>query len=165
MREGGRLGFIVSNSWLDVDYGAGLQAFLLNNFRIVAVVESHVERWFPDAGVNTCLAVLERCADSTARDDNLVRFVQLRRPLADWLPAADDELRFAALDDWVARLMGAEASVEAADLRVRTARQATCRRRPAFGAPPGRPPRWARCSAPPRSTWIHSTATTTGLCR
>lgn len=143
LREGGRLGFIVSNSWLDVDYGAGLQAFLLSHFKIVAVVESHVERWFPDAGVNTCLAILERCSDSAARDDNRVRFIQLRQPLADWLPVGDDALRFAALDAWAARLMSAEAAVEAADLRVRAIRQGDLQaRHPVFGAPPGRAPRW-----------------------
>jgi len=123
LREGGRLGFITSNSWLDVDYGAGLQAFLLNNFRIVAVAESRMERWFADADVNTCLVSLERCADPDARDDNLVRFVQLRRPLQD-----------ESISELAARILSA-ADGEHADLHVRTARQGDLRQqKPVFGA-------------------------------
>jgi len=121
--EGGRLGFITSNSWLDVDYGTGLQAFLLNNFRIVTVVESQVERWFADADVNTCLVSLERCADPDARDDNRVRFVQLRRPLQD-----------ESLCELAAQILTA-ADGEHADLHVRTARQGDLRQqKPVFGA-------------------------------
>jgi len=121
--EGGRLGFITSNSWLDVDYGAGLQAFFLNNFRIVAVVESQVERWFADADVNTCLVSLERCADPDARDDNPVRFVQLRRPLDPDRPDYSDDMAH-ILDG-----TGDEG------IRVRAVRQGDLRqRKPVFGA-------------------------------
>jgi len=123
LREGGRLGFITSNSWLDVDYGTGLQAFLLNNFRIVTVVESQVERWFADADVNTCLVSLERCADPGARDDNRVRFVQLCRPLQ------DESL--CELADQISNATDGER----ADLQVRTARQGDLRQqKPVFGA-------------------------------
>jgi len=130
LREGGRLGFIVSNSWLDVDYGAGLQAFFLGSSRVVAVVESQVERWFADAGVNTCVVILERCADSTARDENLVRFVQLRRPVD-----TDD-----TPDSLAARILGG-ASDEG--IGVRLVRQGDLReRQPVFGATAARPRRW-----------------------
>lgn len=53
LQNGGRFGFVVSNSWLDVDYGKGLQEFFLNNYRITAIIESKVERWFEDADINT----------------------------------------------------------------------------------------------------------------
>jgi len=123
LRQGGRLGFITSNSWLDVDYGAGLQAFLLSNFRIVAVVESQVERWFADADVNTCLVSLERCADADARDDNRVRFVQLCRPLKD-----------ESLYELADQILNA-ADGERPDIRVRTIRQGDLQeRKPVFGA-------------------------------
>ena len=46
LKENGRFGFIVSNSWLDVDYGKGLQEFFLKNYKIIAIIESKVERWF-----------------------------------------------------------------------------------------------------------------------
>jgi methylase of polypeptide subunit release factors len=145
VREGGRLGFIVSNSWLDVDYGAGLQVFFLNNFRVVAIVESQAERWFADARVNACLVILERCADTAARDENFVRFIQLCRPLADWFQAAGHESHFEALDHLAARLLNA-ADGESAEVRARTIRQGDLReRQPVFGAAKGRSPlarRW-----------------------
>lgn len=90
LRDGGRFGFVVSNSWLDVDYGKGLQEFLLENYKIVAIIESKVERWFADADINTCIVILEKCADQKARDANVVRFVQLRRDLDDFVADADE---------------------------------------------------------------------------
>jgi hypothetical protein len=90
LRDGGRFGFIVSNSWLDVDYGKGLQEFFLKNYKVVAVIESKVERWFEDADINTCIVILEKCAAKKERDANLVRFVYLKRPLRHFIPPAQD---------------------------------------------------------------------------
>ena len=77
LRDGGRLGMITSNSWLDVDYGRAVQEMLLRNFRIIAVLDSKVERWFQTADVNTCITIAERCSDEAKRRDNLVKFVHL----------------------------------------------------------------------------------------
>ena len=107
LREGGRLGFVVPNGWLDVAYGEGLKRFLLAHFRVVAVVESAAERWFAAAGVNTCVVVLERAADPAARAANRVRFVRLNRPLRDLLGPAQDARRVAAVERLVARLLPA----------------------------------------------------------
>lgn len=90
LQEGGRFGFIVSNSWLDVDYGKGLQEFFLNNFKIVAIIESKVERWFEEADVNTCIVILEKCRDEKERDGNLVRFVYLSKRLSHFIPPAQE---------------------------------------------------------------------------
>jgi len=93
LQNGGRFGFIVSNSWLDVDYGKGLQEFFLKNYRIIAIVESKIERWFPDADVNTSIVILEKCAgdrNKKERDENLVRFIYLFKPLRYFIPPAQD---------------------------------------------------------------------------
>ncbi len=90
LRPGGRFGFVVSNSWLDVDYGAGLKQFLLDRFKIVSIIESAVEHWFSDARVNTCLLILERCDDPPGRNLNRVRFARLRRPLAEFIELDPD---------------------------------------------------------------------------
>ncbi|MFD1613318.1 class I SAM-dependent DNA methyltransferase [Sphingomonas tabacisoli] len=85
MKPDGRLGFLASSQWLDAEYGFALQAFLLENFRIEAIVESRNEPWFVGARVAT-VATMATCeADPAARDDNLVRFVELDRPIADLL--------------------------------------------------------------------------------
>jgi hypothetical protein len=57
LKEGGKFGFIVSNSWLDTNYGRGLQEFFLRHYKIVAIIESKVERWFAEADVNTCIVI------------------------------------------------------------------------------------------------------------
>ena len=83
LKPGGHLGFVTSIGWLDTEYGFRLQEFFLRNFRIVAVIESQVEKWFEDARVTTAVTILQREPDSAKRDDNLVRFIQLKKPLAE----------------------------------------------------------------------------------
>jgi hypothetical protein len=86
LKNEGRFGFIVSNAWLDVEYGAGLQEFFLENYKIVAIVESKVERWFEDADINTVIVILEKCKEKEERDNNIVRFVYLLKPLRNFIP-------------------------------------------------------------------------------
>lgn len=81
LREGGYFGFLTSAQWLDVQYGFALQRWILKNFRIVAIMESSAERWFPDARVKTCITVLQRCSDPHTREQNVVRFVRFEAPL------------------------------------------------------------------------------------
>jgi len=90
LKEHGYFGFIVSNSWLDVDYGKGLQEFFLKNYRITAIIESKVERWFEEADINTCIVILQKCRDQKEREENLVRFVYLKKPLRHFIPPAQD---------------------------------------------------------------------------
>jgi len=90
LTDGGRFGFIISNSWLDVDYGKGLQEFFLNNYKIITIIESKVERWFEEADVNTCIVILEKCKDKKERDENLVRFVYLFKRLDYLIPQAQE---------------------------------------------------------------------------
>ena len=83
LKPGGYLGFVTSIGWLDTAYGFRLQEFFLRNFRIVAVIESQVEKWFEDARVTTAVTILRREPDRAKRDGNAVRFIQLRRPLSE----------------------------------------------------------------------------------
>jgi len=88
LRDGGYFGFIVFNSWLDVDYGKGLQEFFLKNYKIITIIESKVERWFEEADINTCIVILQKCKNKKERDKNLVRFVYLKKPLREFIPPA-----------------------------------------------------------------------------
>ncbi len=83
IKEGGYFGFLTSGQWLDVDYGFELQRWMLRHFKIVAIMESATERWFPDARVKTCITILQRCSEEAARDENPVRFVMFEKPLAE----------------------------------------------------------------------------------
>jgi hypothetical protein len=91
LKEGGWFGFLTSSSWLDVRYGFPLQRWILQNFEIVAVLESVQEPWFEDARVKTAVTIIRRCSDTSKRDKNLVRFVRLKRPLAEILGERADE--------------------------------------------------------------------------
>jgi len=81
LKDQGRLVYLTASSWLDTGYGSALREFLLENFRVVAVVESMVESFFADASINTCITVLERDADRDARERNSIRFVRFNRTL------------------------------------------------------------------------------------
>lgn len=86
LEEGGRMGIVTSNSWLDAAYGLELKRFFLRHFKVVAVLASWVEPWFEDAAVNTVITILERCESEEERRKNLVRFVKLKKPLSQLLP-------------------------------------------------------------------------------
>lgn len=85
LKPDGRLGLLASSQWLDAEYGFALQGFLLENFRIEAIVESRNEPWFVGARVATVAAMAVRESDPAARDDNLVRFVEFDRPIGELL--------------------------------------------------------------------------------
>jgi hypothetical protein len=98
VKQGGRMGFITSNSWLDVAYGYELQKYMVNNFKIVAILESRCEPWFEDAAVNTVATILERCSDKTERDDHIVKFVKVKKKLAELIPW---DIKLDATNRWV----------------------------------------------------------------
>ena len=91
------MGIITSNAWLDVDYGHELQRFLLDTFKIIGILESRCEPWFTEADVNTVATIVERCDSAKERADHLVKFIKVKRPLADLIPG---DPRTAALDRW-----------------------------------------------------------------
>ncbi|MBI5772339.1 MAG: N-6 DNA methylase [Verrucomicrobia bacterium] len=91
LKENGWFGFLVSSSWLDVEYGFALQEWVLSHFRIHAILESNAEPWFEEARVKTCAVILQRCDDPAARNAQLVRFVRLDAPLAAILGKRPDE--------------------------------------------------------------------------
>ena len=85
LKQDGMLGFITSSQWLDVEYGFHLQRWLLQNYEVLAVLESPVEPWFVGARVATTVTIARRCDDAQRRNNNMVRFIELRKPLAEML--------------------------------------------------------------------------------
>lgn len=99
LNEGGILGFITSNSWLDVKYGKELQEYFLKNFKIKAIVESQVEKWFNDASVITSIIILEKCQNEELRNNNLIKFVQIEKKLPDVISYFSSSDNFEILED------------------------------------------------------------------
>lgn len=83
VRPGGYIGMITSVGWLDTEYGFRLQEFFLQHFRIVAIIESEVDKWFEDARVQTVVTILQREPSETARRANRARFILLRKPIGE----------------------------------------------------------------------------------
>ncbi len=81
LQEGGYLGYIVQNSWLETDYGSDLQQYLIRNFEIVAIMDSEVERFFPTASVNTAIVILRKQKEESLRNENIVKFIYFKDTL------------------------------------------------------------------------------------
>jgi type I restriction-modification system DNA methylase subunit len=77
----GTLCFVTSNSWLDVQYGADLQEFLLRHCHVKMVLDNQIKRSFASADINTVI-VLFSAPDEKRESDlkNIARFVQFRVP-------------------------------------------------------------------------------------
>ena len=78
LRNNGRLGFISSNKWLEVEYGEPFQHFLLDYSKIQYIVEFD-KAVFPDAEVNTAVTILEKESDPQKRNSNFVKFVFIKK--------------------------------------------------------------------------------------
>jgi len=97
LKNGGRLGFITSNSWLDVRYGKEMQVYFCKYFKIIAIIGSQVERDFAQADVNSVITILERCEDKESVDNHIVKFISLKRPFDFLIPRRkinEDDLRW-----------------------------------------------------------------------
>ncbi len=109
IRDGGRMGFVTSNAWLDVAYGYELQKFLLNNFKIIAILESRCEPWFEESAVNTIVTIVERCSNKEERNDHLTKFVKVKKKLSELIPwdmKLDAQRRWFGVDALVRKIEG-----------------------------------------------------------
>ena len=99
LNKRGTFCFITSNSWLDVDYGKGLQEFLLKYVPIIAVYDNQARRSFEHADVNTIIALFG--APEVEEDifgssmiqkkkeclGNIAKFVMFKKPFEEVLSA------------------------------------------------------------------------------
>ena len=103
--------FICSNSWLDVNYGAPLQKYVLDNTARAVICHSEAEREFESADINTIVSILHNGtpdADSRARfltfktfigDPNLENRRERTRTYTELAQAGTREDRYAG-DKW-----------------------------------------------------------------
>jgi hypothetical protein len=73
--------FICSNSWLDVEYGAWLQKFLLDEYEASAIYESSGKRSFNAADVNTVISVI---ATVDEPQNHSIKFVNIKSGFEDF---------------------------------------------------------------------------------
>lgn len=121
LKEGGYFGFLTSSNWFDVEYGFALQGWILQNFKLIAVIESLDEPWFPDARIKTAVTILQRCADEKERMANTVKFVRLKKPVSEILgerPHGDETARQRAAEKIRDLILNASKPVETGQLRI-----------------------------------------------
>ncbi|MEM2186806.1 MAG: N-6 DNA methylase [Thermofilaceae archaeon] len=76
LKEGGRLGMIISDSWLQTDYGINFGNFLLDHFKIKAIIDISA-RVFPVPLIGACIILLEKCSNEEERNANRAVFIYL----------------------------------------------------------------------------------------
>lgn len=77
LKDGGRLGFIISDRWLDTQYGTDLQRFLLENYKIHSVIKFQ-HQTFEDALVGSTVVIIEKEPEAFEREDNVVKFLEVQ---------------------------------------------------------------------------------------
>lgn len=76
LQEGGRLGMIISDSWLQTDYGVDFGRFLLDHFKIKGLIDISA-RVFPVPLIGTCIVLLEKCTNKDERENNQTVFLYM----------------------------------------------------------------------------------------
>lgn len=79
LNKKGVLSFICSNSWLDVEFGAWLQKFLLERCQIHFIIDNLSKRVFREAGINTIISFIG-ARQNRVRADDLIRFAAFKLP-------------------------------------------------------------------------------------
>ena len=75
LKEHGRLGMIVSNMWMQTDYGIGFGKFLLDNFKIKAIVDFTLRLF--TALISACVILLEKTPDEHEREESEIVFISI----------------------------------------------------------------------------------------
>ncbi len=75
LKDRGRIGMIISNTWLQTDYGVDFGRFLLDNFRLVALIDLSFRLF--DALISTVILLAEKEPDGNARNNNTVTLIRV----------------------------------------------------------------------------------------
>ena len=77
LKEGGRLGMIISNAWLQTNYGQTFAQFLLDNFYVKAVIDFS-KRLFKMPLVSTCVILLGK-RRKLEKKENTITFIYVNK--------------------------------------------------------------------------------------
>lgn len=77
LKDGGYLGFITSNKYATAEYGKKLRQFLLENCKIVSIIDASDIDVFRDASTYPYIIILQKCSDSTILMANSVEIAHI----------------------------------------------------------------------------------------
>lgn len=123
LKEGGRLGYVIASSWLDVSYGKDLQKFLLDHFKIIAIIDQQSSRSFQTASVNTVILIIEKCSQKANRENNIVKFVRLYKNYTHFIGNVEDSDRFDQLERFVQQIEQASKNIKSKIISIHTINQ------------------------------------------
>ncbi|MBN3036175.1 MAG: N-6 DNA methylase [Bacteroidales bacterium] len=83
LAEGGRLGFITTQYWLTADGAANLRKYILDNSKIIEIIDFKGIKLFPEAqGQENIVFVLEKCSLEADRMNNRIKIIEFK---SDWV--------------------------------------------------------------------------------
>lgn len=97
LNDGGKLGIIITNSWLGTDWGDDFLRLLSQSYHLESVVTSGAGRWFQNSKVVTNILILKK---KVAADEATLptKFVVLTRPLTELADAQSASLAAAQIE-------------------------------------------------------------------
>ena len=99
IKPGGRMVFVTPGSWLNSEYGARLQLFLLEHFQPLVVLISEADVFFPEQDVNTVVVAVRRLKKGELKAPRgEMRFAALTQPLVVLLPNLDHPNYWSTVD-------------------------------------------------------------------
>jgi len=75
LKNRGRLGMIISNLWMQTDYGVGFGNFLLDHYKVRVIIDFTLRLF--TALISTCVILLEREEEASKRAENDVVFIHI----------------------------------------------------------------------------------------
>jgi hypothetical protein len=92
MKEGGRMGIIISNSWLGTSWGQTYFQLLKKFFNVLFVVTSGNGRWFKNAKVVTNIVILEKIKANSNLESS-TKFVVTKKKINQYSQEEIEEIR------------------------------------------------------------------------
>ena len=83
LKDSGRLGIIITNSWLGTDWGNTFFELIKHYYKLKSVITSGAGRWFKNSQVVTNILILEKREDPVT-DEEEIDFVVLMRPIEEF---------------------------------------------------------------------------------
>jgi len=96
LNEGGRLGMIISNMWMQTDYGVEFAKFLLDNYKIKALIDVSYRLF--TALISTVIVLAEKSSNEAERAQNRVLLIRVP-PIDGKLSNADVERKLEDIFD------------------------------------------------------------------
>lgn len=81
LKEEGRIGAIISDRWLDTQYGESFQKILLRLFKIEIIITID-QQAFDEPLIGSVIVILQKCAEKNTREKNTVKFLRIKTKIS-----------------------------------------------------------------------------------